>query len=127
VITNSPKFVPGGAGRSLRAGGFGTDFNLWSENSRGLLSVVEHPIDAGILGPPHVHSREDQTSYVIEGQVDMLVGEETFRRPPGSYVFKPRGIPHTFWNPGGLPARREAEPAGGFAWLTAACPEASRR
>jgi glyoxylate utilization-related uncharacterized protein len=37
---------------------------------------------------------------VIEGQIGVLMGEETFRATAGAYVLKPRGVPHTFWNPG---------------------------
>lgn len=42
---------------------------------------------------------------MIEGEIGVLMGEETFRAPTGSYVLKARGIPHTFWNPGPQPAR----------------------
>ena len=94
-----------GEGRSLHGGGSGTDFKLWSEATGGVLSIVEHPIDPGVLVPPHVHSREDQTSYVIEGEVRVLVGETVLRCAAGSYVFKPRSVPHTFWNQGSAPAR----------------------
>jgi hypothetical protein len=66
---------------------------------------VEHPIDPGVLVPPHVHSREDQATYVVDGTVDILVGEAVTHCSPGTYVFKPRGVPHTFWNPGTTTAR----------------------
>lgn len=92
-------------GRSLAAGGSGTHFKLWSEATKGILSIVEHPIDPGVLVPPHVHSREDQTSYVTSGTVNILVGGDVVRCEPGSYVFKPRGIQHTFWNDGPARAR----------------------
>jgi Cupin domain len=42
-------------------------------------------------------------ALVIEGEIEVLMGEETFRA--GSYVLKVRGVPHTFWNPGAEPAR----------------------
>lgn len=89
----------------MLGGGSGTVFKLWSEQLGGHLSIVEHPIDPGILVPPHVHSREDQISFVIEGSVDMLVGEQTLHCEVGSYVFKPRDLPHTFWNVGPTRAR----------------------
>jgi quercetin dioxygenase-like cupin family protein len=97
--------VHAGEGRSLHAGGSGTDFKLWSEDTGGLLSIVEHPIDPGVLVPPHVHSREDQTTYVVEGTVNILVGDSVTRCEAGAYVFKPRTVPHTFWNPGTGTAR----------------------
>ncbi len=42
---------------------------------------------------------------VIEGQIGVLMGEETFRATAGAYVLKPRDVPHTFWNAGPKPAR----------------------
>ncbi len=53
----------------------------------------------------HTHTREDELSYVLQGQVGILIGHEEAVAGPGSYVFKPRGIPHTFWNAGETPAR----------------------
>ena len=97
--------IHNGEGRVLEGGGSGTHFKLWSESTGAVLSIVEHPIDPGVLVPPHVHSREDQTSYVVEGAVNILVGEDIFHCSPGSYVFKPRNIPHTFWNESSTPAR----------------------
>jgi quercetin dioxygenase-like cupin family protein len=105
MTTRKATVIHAGEGRSLHAGGSGTDFKLWSDDTGGLLSIVEHPIDPGVLVPPHVHSREDQATYVIEGSVDILVGETVTRCPTGTYVFKPRGVQHTFWNPGSSPAR----------------------
>ena len=66
--------------------------------------MVEHPLEPGALAaPPHTHA--DEYSFVIEGEIGVLMGEETFRAPVGSYVLKVRGVPHTFWNPGSEPAR----------------------
>ena len=42
---------------------------------------------------------------MIEGEIGVLMGEETFKAAAGAYVLKPRGVPHTFWNPGPAPAR----------------------
>ncbi len=67
---------------------------------------MEHPLEPGVLGaPPHTHSDEDETSFVIEGEIGVLIGEEELRAGAGSYVLKPRGVPHAFWNPGPEPAR----------------------
>ena len=57
-------------------------------------------------GPPlHVHHREDEAFWVLEGELTMVCGDETFSAVPGSYVFLPRGVPHTFVNEGDTPAR----------------------
>ena len=72
----------------------------------GAFSIVEHPLEPGVLGaPPHTHSNEDETSFVIDGEIGVLIGEEEFRAGAGSYVLKPRGVLHAFWNPGHEPAR----------------------
>ncbi|HEX6711486.1 MAG TPA: cupin domain-containing protein [Rubrobacter sp.] len=74
--------------------------------SGGVGSVGEHPLEPGIrAAPPHSHSNEDEISYVLEGEIGVMIGEEVFRAPAGSYVLKPRGVPHAFWNPCPEPAR----------------------
>ena len=54
---------------------------------------------------PHVHLREDEYSYVLEGTIGARVGDHEVVAGPGSYLFKPRGLMHTFWNAGPGPAR----------------------
>ncbi len=94
-----------GEGEVVLRGGFGVVRKI-SAAAEGAFSVVEHPLEPGALAaPPHTHAATDEYSFVIEGEIGVLMGEETFRAPAGSYVLKPRGIPHTFWNPGPEPAR----------------------
>ena len=50
--------------------------------------------------PPHTHTREDECSYVLEGELTCYVGGEVVLAPAGSYVVKPRGMPHAFYNAG---------------------------
>ena len=51
----------------------------------------------GGFGPPlHVHRREDEGIYVIEGEIRFRQGEEEFVGGPGSWVWGPRGVPHAF-------------------------------
>lgn len=94
-----------GEGRSVWLGGLGVDFKISRERTRGLFAVVEHPIDPGRLVPPHVHSAEDECSLVVEGHVGARIGDVVVEAGPGDYVWKPRGVPHTFWNAGPEPAR----------------------
>jgi len=58
-----------------------------------------------LAAPPHTHADVDEYSFVIEGEIGVLMGEETFKAAADAYVLKPRGVPHTFWNPGPKPAR----------------------
>ena len=74
--------------------------------SGGGFSLVEHPMSPRALAAPlHRHSHEDEYSYVIEGQVGALLGEEVAVGAPGDLIVKPRGQWHTFWNAGDEPAR----------------------
>ncbi|RFU20705.1 cupin domain-containing protein [Geodermatophilus marinus] len=71
----------------------------------GRLLVVEGRISPGELLPPHTHTREDECSYVVSGQATFQVGEHVVAAAAGSYVLKPRGVPHAVWNSGTEPAR----------------------
>lgn len=76
-----------------------------AETSGGL-SVVEHPMSPWALAAPlHRHSREDEYSYVLEGRMGALLGDEVVYANVGDFVFKPRNQWHTFWNAGDTPAR----------------------
>ena len=74
--------------------------------SSGGFSLVEHALSARALAAPlHRHSREDEYSYVLEGRVGALLGEDVAVGGVGDLIFKPRGQWHTFWNAGDEPAR----------------------
>jgi quercetin dioxygenase-like cupin family protein len=62
----------------------------------GAVAVIEHLAPRGTGSPLHVHSREDEWFYVIEGELTLWVDGETIQAPAGSFVFGPKGIPHTF-------------------------------
>ncbi len=97
--------VPPGDARSVWLGGIGVVFKVSGQETGGQFSVVEHPIEPGRLVPPHMHTREDEFSYVLEGEIGVRIGDQIFQACQGSYIYKPRGIPHTFWNAGVKPAR----------------------
>jgi quercetin dioxygenase-like cupin family protein len=62
----------------------------------GAVAVIEHLAPRGAGSPLHVHSREDEWFYVLEGELTLWVDGETIQAPAGSFVFGPKGIPHTF-------------------------------
>ena len=81
----------------------------------GTTSIHEGLIAPGELIPPHTHAHEDQCLYVVSGAVHLEIGGEFIEAPAGSYVIKPRGLPHAFWNPGSTPALvLEITSPGGF-------------
>jgi mannose-6-phosphate isomerase-like protein (cupin superfamily) len=58
-----------------------------------------------LIAPLHVHFRDDEAWYVLEGKMRVQVGEETVEAHAGSAVLVPRGTPHTYWNAGEDPLR----------------------
>ena len=87
-------------------GSIGVRFMIDGSESGGGFSLVEHPMSARALAAPlHRHSREDEYSYVVEGRVGALLGDEVVFGGPGDLIFKPRNQWHTFWNAGDAPAR----------------------
>ncbi len=97
--------IPPGDAKSVWLGGIGVVFKISGEETGGLFSVVEHPIEPGRLVPPHMHTREDEFSYVLEGEIGARIGDQEFTAEKGSYIYKPRNVPHTFWNASSRPAR----------------------
>ena len=72
----------------------------------GTFALVEHPIEPRTLAAPiHTHRHEEEYTFVLEGAVGVQVGKEVRIARPGDLVFKPRNVPHAFWNPGDAPAR----------------------
>jgi quercetin dioxygenase-like cupin family protein len=67
-----------------------------SETTGGRVAVIEHVAPRGMGSPLHVHRREDEWFYVIEGELTFWVGGRVTAAPSGSFVFGPRDIPHTF-------------------------------
>ncbi len=81
-------------------------FLIDAAETDGGFSLVEHPMPPLALAAPlHRHSREDEYSFVLEGRLGALLGEEVVHGEPGDLIFKPRGQWHTFWNAGTAPAR----------------------
>jgi quercetin dioxygenase-like cupin family protein len=94
----------------------------------GRVAVLEHRAARGAGSPLHVHRREDEWFYVIEGEVTFWVGGTVTVAPAGSFVYGPRDIPHTF-----LVSSDEArfllvtEPAGFDEFVRAIAEPAARR
>jgi quercetin dioxygenase-like cupin family protein len=68
----------------------------------GALTVIASDTTGG--APRHVHAREDECFYVVDGTISVECGEETWQAAPGSFVFLPRGVPHA-WDVVGSRAR----------------------
>ncbi|HET8804884.1 MAG TPA: cupin domain-containing protein [Gaiellales bacterium] len=84
----------------------GVRFMVWGAESGGGFSLVEHPIPPRTLvAPLHLHEREDEYSYVLEGRMGAQLGDDVVFAEAGDLVFKPRNQWHTFWNAGDTPCR----------------------
>ena len=77
----------------------GTDFTIaeWVDDGE---TSAERPV-----APLHVHDRDDEAWYVLEGTLGFTRGDATVIAPAGSAVLMPAGVPHTYWNAGSTRAR----------------------
>lgn len=106
MATSVPPVLGPDAGERVDLLALGVRFLVGGEATGGRFSLVEHPLPPRALGAPlHTHRHEDEYSYVLEGRIGLRLGDETLEAGPGDLVFKPRGIPHAFWNAGDEPAR----------------------
>jgi mannose-6-phosphate isomerase-like protein (cupin superfamily) len=96
--------------------------------TNGAFGLVESLIVPGFSPPMHVHHREDESFYVLEGTVRMQCGDRTFEATAGAFVFLPRGVPHSFVVEGDTPARMLTlmTPGGGEAFFQEAGRPAER-
>jgi quercetin dioxygenase-like cupin family protein len=67
-----------------------------AEQTGGAFGLVESWVAAGASPPLHVHHREDESFWVLEGRVTFQCGDERITGGAGTFVFLPRGVPHTF-------------------------------
>ncbi|HEV7266978.1 MAG TPA: cupin domain-containing protein [Falsiroseomonas sp.] len=104
-ISGAKIFGPSdGASRFL--GTIGVRFMIGGAEAGELFSLVEHPMPPRApAAPMHRHAREDEYSFVLEGRMGALLGDEMVGAGAGDLVFKPRNQWHTFWNPDDQPAR----------------------
>jgi mannose-6-phosphate isomerase-like protein (cupin superfamily) len=102
----TPRIVPPDNGRDGFLGSIGVRFMIDGTDAADRFSLVEHPMSARALAAPlHLHTREDEYSFVLEGRMGALLGDDVVEAGPGDLVFKPRNQWHTFWNAGDEPCR----------------------
>jgi mannose-6-phosphate isomerase-like protein (cupin superfamily) len=93
-------------GREGFLGSIGVRFIIDGHEASDRFSLVEHPLSARALAAPlHRHTREDEYSFVLQGRLGALLGDDVVEAGPGDLVFKPRDQWHTFWNAGDEPCR----------------------
>ena len=84
------------------------------EQTGGAFGLIDNLMPAGFASPYHAHRNEDESFYVLEGEMTFYVGDERVEAGPGSFVYGPRGVPHGFEVEGDAPARilLQNHPAG---------------
>ncbi len=114
--SQGPRIVGPDGGKAVDLGSIGARMMIWAEETGGGFSLVEHPMPPRRLAAPvHKHSREDEYSFVLEGRMGALLGDEVVYAEVGDLAFKPRDQWHTFWNAGDEPCRiLEIISPGGF-------------
>lgn len=101
-----PLIVAPGEGLDAPLGPLGALHKVRSPAVDGRLAIVEHTLAPGLLAAPlHRHSREDELSVILAGEMGALLGGALVHAAPGTYVLKPRGQWHTFWSAGPEPLR----------------------
>jgi mannose-6-phosphate isomerase-like protein (cupin superfamily) len=106
ATTGGVKIVSPADGGEGFLGSIGVRFMIDGSEAGERLSLVEHPMSPRALAAPlHRHTREDEYSYVLQGRMGALLGDDVVEAGPGDLVFKPRNQWHTFWNAGEEPCR----------------------
>src|SRR5688572_10492573 len=106
TTTASVKIVGPGDAKEGFLGSIGVRFMIDGSEAGDRFSLVEHAMSPRALAAPlHLHTREDEYSFVLEGRMGALLGDDVVEAGPGDLVYKPRGQWHTFWNAGDEPAR----------------------
>ncbi|MBA2240337.1 MAG: cupin domain-containing protein [Solirubrobacterales bacterium] len=104
--TQGPRSLGPNDGKEVDLGSLGVRFMAYGEETGGGFSLVEHPIPPRTLAAPvHRHTREDEYSFVLEGRMGALLGDDVIYAQVGDFAFKPRDQWHTFWNPDDAPCR----------------------
>ena len=101
----APRQIPAGHGERVWFTNNLMVLKATAESTGGAYGLVEALAPAGSGPPLHVHHREDESFWILEGELTVRCGEQLFAAGPGSYTFLPRGVAHTFAVEGDLPAR----------------------
>src|SRR3954468_4676863 len=106
LTTTAPRIISPDDGIAGFLGSIGVRFMIDGGETDRRFSLVEHPMSPRALAAPlHLHTREDEYSFVLEGRMGALLGDDVVEAGAGDLVFKPRNQWHTFWNAGDEPCR----------------------
>ena len=98
LLASHSRFISQGEGDRIKVRGGWLSFLALGEQTGGAYALIETANDPATGVRLHVHEREDETWFVLEGEYMFEVGGQTFRAGPGDYVFGPRNVPHSYAN-----------------------------
>ena len=70
-------------------------FLATGDQTQGRFALIEALTSKGNCPPRHIHRNEDESFYILEGEITALIGDQTIRGTPGTLIFGPRGVPHS--------------------------------
>ena len=82
--------------RSVWYNGSLMTFLATGEDTQGQFALIEAVARRGNVPPPHIHHREDEIFYVLEGEIVVSVGDCTIKGTAGTMIFLPRDVRHSF-------------------------------
>jgi mannose-6-phosphate isomerase-like protein (cupin superfamily) len=97
MTTTTTHTLAPGEGRRADLVNLGNRYMIESAQTDGRFALIEHTIAPRKLA---AHEREDEYSFILAGRMGAQIGDEVVEAGPGELVFKPRGVPHAFWNAG---------------------------
>lgn len=100
-----PIVVLPNTGEELNIAGSQTVHTIKSKDTNGVSSVMEFVTLPGKGAALHVHEREDELVYLLDGEIEVTLGDQKMKAIPGVMALLPRGIPHGFTNIGSKPSR----------------------
>ena len=100
-----PVHIPSDDGQKVNVLGIPMLIRVHGRDTNGTLSVVESHDVPGGGPPPHIHHREDETFQILAGEYEFMVGGQTIVAKPGTTLFAPRGVAHTYRYLGQTPGR----------------------
>ena len=101
-----PRVIRPDEGKSVQLKEVVFRYGIGTGETAGALSMLEVTIPQRTLIKPHIHTREDEFSLVLAGPIGVRSGDDTIEEiPTGSWLIKPRSVPHAMWNLGDDTAR----------------------
>jgi quercetin dioxygenase-like cupin family protein len=97
--------IAAGEGERIWIVGDTMTFKATGETTRGGLVLIENLTAPGGGPPPHIHTREDEFFYVLDGAFEIRIGDRLHPLGPGGFAFVPRGTVHNFRNTADTPSR----------------------